>query len=199
MPEIKAEILGAQELVVKLTKADAVMRRNVRVAIGRLQYTLQRHIKAHFKGNPLHNRTGKLVNSIAVAPIEEDSAKISGPVGTNTIYGAIQEHGGTIHAKNVANLTIPLDAVLTAAGVARYTARQLIESKGAVGGFTGTFFRNGVLFGSNKGQVTPLFALKSSVTLPARPYMVPGLAETRGDAEKALAAAMDAALAGREL
>ena len=201
MPEIKAEILGAQELLVKLTNADAVMRANIRRKLAGLQYTLQRHIKAHFKGNPLHNRSSKLVDSINVAAIEEDSQKISGPVGTNTIYGAIQEHGGTSRAKNVQNLTIPLDEVLTAAGVARYTARQIIGNPG-IGGFTSTFFRKGILFGSTGGKgggIVPLFALKPEVTLPARPYMAPGLAETQPEAEQQLQAAVDAALAGRRL
>ena len=176
------------------------MRRNVRVAIGRLQYSSSATSRRNFKGNPLHNRTGKLVNSIAVAPIEKTRRKF--PALWARTHN-LRRHPGTLEGLSMRR-TLPTSrsrstAVLLAAGVARYTARQLIESKGAVGGFTGTFFRNGVLFGSNKGQVTPCSLWKSSVTLPARPYMVPGLAETRGDAEKALAAAMDAALAGREL
>jgi hypothetical protein len=82
---------------------------------------------------------------------------------------------------------------MTAAGVARYTARQVIASPG-IGGFTGTFARKGVIFGKSSKGITALFALKDSVTIPAHRYMAKAISTLRPKAQVAFSQAVDEAL-----
>ena len=193
MDGIVGEIIGGTEMVARLQGVTPKARENVRETIRRLQQTLANNIKSQFlSGSPLHVRSGTLRGGINVGPIEESADEIRGPVGTNTIYAAIQNYGGTITPKNSTYLTIPLDAALTPAGVMRWSAREIISSPGQ-GGYTGTFFRNGVLFGKTAGGIEPLFALKTSVTIPARPYMEPGLESVRGDFNAGMTDALERA------
>jgi hypothetical protein len=89
-------------------------------------------------------------------------------------YGDIQEDGGTIFPRNGQYLTIPLDAMLTGNGVARATARQVGDSPEAFG-FSGTFVPKGhsVIMATLAGTHTaiPIFALVTSVTIPAKRYL----------------------------
>lgn len=140
-------------------------------------------------GGLVGRRTGNLARSLMeLVTVTEDG--VTGelwPDDAKVAYGAIQEDGGTLIPKNAKYLTIPLEAMLTGVGVARGTARQVIESPEAFG-YGGTFFAKGILFGklgkTAKGNrrwrrggsgeqttVIPLFALKTSVTIPGRHYM----------------------------
>jgi len=82
-----------------------------------------------------------------------------------------------------------LDAVLTDNGVARYTAAELISNPG-LGSFTGTFVRNGILFGKTGRDITPLFSLKKSVTINAHRYMAAALAAVKPQVEERLETAL---------
>jgi len=196
MDGIEGKLIGGRELVARFERYTPRVRDNVRAAIQRMQITLQRTIKVNYlQGSPLHIRSGLLSNSIAVRPLEESDTQIRGPVGTNTVYGPIHEFGGTITPKTAQFLTIPLEAALTAAKVLRFTARQIISSPES-GGYTGTFFRKGVLFGTEAGGgITPLFALKSSVSIPARPFMHPALTAVKPEYDTALTQALEKAKA----
>jgi len=94
--------------------------------------------------------------------------------------------------KNAQNLTIPMQAVLTANGVARYSAREVISNP-AIGGFTGTFFAKGMLFGKGAGGITPLFKLKKSVTIPPHQFMARALSEVEPAAQEQMNAALETA------
>jgi phage gpG-like protein len=190
---IHVELIGARELKAKLENAGAKVREKIRSAVIASQYILRDAIQRLLSGEVLQNRTGNLERSITPAPVEETDTRITGAVGTNQIYARIQELGGTISAKNAANLTIPLEAALTPSGVAKFTAREVIENPG-VAGMTGTFFAKGILFGKNQSAITPLFALKPSVTLPARPYISRALEEQRGEIEDRLSRALSQAM-----
>jgi hypothetical protein len=128
------------------------------------------------KGGLIGVRTGDLRRALkSKVDVTADGAEGTvWPDPAQVDYGAIQEFGGTVIPKTAQCLTIPLDAMLTGNGVARGTARQVIDSPGAFG-FTHTFFAKGVLFGtegSGKSQsIIPLFALKSSVIIPAHQYL----------------------------
>ena len=92
------------------------------------------------------------------------------------ISNSIHETGGTIRPKHSKYLAIPLDAALTAKGVARGRPRD----------FKDTFFAvskkgNLIMFGKSMGKVVPLFAMKKEVKIPKRPYMKPSLQEKAGD------------------
>ncbi|HTY53925.1 MAG TPA: HK97 gp10 family phage protein [Candidatus Binataceae bacterium] len=131
-------------------------------------------------GNPLKQRTGELRNSI-MSEVSATDGQAVGTIGTSVIYARIQEFGGKISARSVANLTIPLAAALGGDGVARFTARDLIANP-AIGGFSGTFVRKQILFGKGpKGAITPLFKLQPSVELPSRSFFGSALAEKQND------------------
>src|SRR5690348_8407796 len=121
-------------------------------------------------GGVLENRTGTLRRSLfyLVELVEQGTILIR--VGFDLLkakYGRIQELGGVVTAKNARFLTIPTDAVKTASGVARFSARDVIAEPEAFG-YTGTFFAKGILFGREGKVVTPLFILRQSVVLPDR-------------------------------
>jgi hypothetical protein len=93
----------------------------------------------------------------------------------------VQEYGGTITAKNAAHLAIPLGPALTGKGVARVSAKQFIANPGSLG-FARAFVNPSktAIMGANPGQpAVPVFALKTSVTLPERSYLRAGVNERR--------------------
>ncbi|HZP46270.1 MAG TPA: HK97 gp10 family phage protein [Candidatus Binataceae bacterium] len=194
MSAIAVEIVTGRELGQRFAQAGNQVRSLMAEAVHWAQLeaisAIRRNLKATHK-----MRSGDLARSIAAEEIVESGTEISGRVGSNLEYAEIQERGGTIHAKNVKNLTIPLDAMLTGRGIARGTARNVIDDPGSFG-YERTFFRNGILFGSSDGEVTPLFLLKPSVTLPARPYAAPAAEEIRPQmidkVQRSLAALMGA-------
>ena len=131
-------------------------------------------------GNPLKTRSGRLRDSIT-SEVNATDDQASGVIATDVPYARIQEFGGQIHARNAANLTIPLAAVLGGDGEARFTARGLISNP-ALGGFTGTFVRKQILFGKGpKGAITPLFKLQPTVELPSRSFFGSALSEKQND------------------
>lgn len=140
-------------------------------------------------GGLVGRRTGNLARALMelVTVTDEGVTGELWPDPAKVAYGAIQEDGGTVIPRHAKFLTIPLEAMLTGLGVARGTARQVIESPQAFG-YSGTFVAKGVIFGklgqTAKGNqhwrrgaggaqttVIPLFALKSSVTIPGRHYL----------------------------
>jgi len=97
-----------------------------------------------------------------------------GIVGSNVIYARIQELGGTVKARNVQFLTIPVGAAKTPAGVTRREARS----------FPNTFVIQGrsgslVIMQRHGRGARPLFVLKRSVRLEPRPYLAPALERNR--------------------
>jgi hypothetical protein len=127
-------------------------------------------------GGFIGRRTGDLARAIKddVTVTSDGAEGTVWPDPTQVAYGTIQEEGGTVIPKTAQFLAIPLDAMLTGNGVARGTAAQ-VRADPTGFGFTGTFVHDGVIFGaegSSRGaSVIPLFALKSSVVLPARHYL----------------------------
>ncbi len=121
-------------------------------------------------GGILEPRTGNLKRAVfhrvEAVTDELQSVGLGADLGVAP-YARIQESGGTIRPTRSAHLAIPLPAMQTAKGVARAGAAQVIGNPYAFG-FDGTFTAKGVIFGKLPGQIVPLFALKDSVTLPAR-------------------------------
>jgi len=81
-------------------------------------------------GGPLRNRTGMLRRSIRhrfAAGSRLQDIRLT-CYSDGVVYAPIQEFGGVIRPKNARFLTIPLPPALTAAGVARFSARQLIAA-----------------------------------------------------------------------
>lgn len=141
------------------------------------------------QGGFIGRRSGNLARSLKDEVTVGDSTVVGRvwPDPLKAAYGRVQEDGGTIIPKKSRFLTIPLAAMLTANGVARGNARDVIQNPSAFG-YKSTFFHKGVLFGvpasgarrrglqsligaKTRDAVVPLFALKSSVTLPGRHYL----------------------------
>ena len=117
----------------------------------------------------LGRRTGNLVQSTRPLDIQVDGGRITGGVVVGEKYAVV--HIGprgsvyTIRPTNKQFLTVPLDAAKTSAGVARG------HMEGPPWTFLGmpTFIKKGVIFGvQGKGQIVPLFVLKSQVEVPRR-------------------------------
>lgn len=129
----------------------------------------ERLIKYNLSGSVLHRRTGNLARQVAFT-IEGGQEKITGRVGIiksgpATAYAAIHVTGGIIRPRKGQFLTVPLSAALTAAGVARFSARQV----------PGAFFLrskrgNLLLVRRIAGGIEPLFVLKRQVRIPKRDY-----------------------------
>lgn len=176
---ITAVISGGREIELSLSKAKP--RVNAAAEKNMLDVTLllTAHVKRnHLSGQSLKVRTGTGRRSI-FNRVERREDTVIGIVGadlTKARYMRAQEMGATIVPKRSRYLTIPLPAVLTGNGVARFSARQVIDSPQSFG-YRSVFFRNKVLFGSIKGRLVPLFALKERVVLKRVGYLADSLRE----------------------
>jgi hypothetical protein len=204
MADLEIRVIEGTELAEKFKASGAmahqVMRREVGEAQLKLAAAMKRNIKALFK-----QHTGDFVRSISMEPIVDSGDEISGRTGSNEEYAEAHEEGYWIDAKNVRNLTIPLEAFMTASGVARGSARDVIANPEAFG-YDGTFFSKGVLFGKlplgekreAKGAtiegVEALFALKPSIKLPQRRWARPAAQEVQPQFQEAMRAALEALL-----
>jgi hypothetical protein len=206
MAEFTFTIEGGDEAVARFGSIPGKLRKEIGDTIKRLQVELVNAAQAAYKSLGLRERSGALYGGIQPGEFEETDSGVTATVVAGGVpYTRIQNLGGTISAKNVNNLTIPLDAVLTGQGVARFTAAQVISDPAAFG-FVTTFFKNSVLFGelpiegkreakgATIGGVVPLFVLRPSVTLPAHPYMETAFkqisAKMPGEVQKAIDAAV---------
>lgn len=103
-------------------------------------------------------RTGRLENSFTVEVKRGGSGGGAMAIVTSNVpYARIHETGGTITPKRAQALAIPLNARARAAGTR---------------GVPGMFAAKGVLATRGAGgKLVPQFALKRSVTIPARGYL----------------------------
>ena len=130
--------------------------------------------KANYLSGPRPDRlgvqTGRLRRSIATPPPKVTPTGVEGEVGTNVVYAAIHEFGGTIRPKTSQYLAIPAKGV-----------------KGSPRDFADTFVRESktgsgnkvILQGDGSGGVKLLFTLVDEVTIPARPFLNPALNDNR--------------------
>ena len=120
--------------------------------------------------------TGNLAGSIRVETVTSGETYAEVAVGPgNLVYGRIQELGGTIKPIKGKYLAIPADGTPKGARPRDYNDLSFIPS--AKGG--------GVLV-SNHGKGEVMFILKSSVTLPPRPYLRPAVDENLKKIEQAV-------------
>lgn len=121
--------------------------------------------------------TGTLRRSIVVDTTELETRNAI-KVGSNLVYAPIHEFGGTITPKRVKYLPVPFPGMAkrakqiraAAGGSLRGANLDLVKSKRG----------NLLLVEKNEDRsFTPVFILKKSVRIPARPYMRPAFAESR--------------------
>lgn len=114
----------------------------------------------------LSKRTGALIASIAasVNVTGETFDAIMGSIGSDVPYAAIQEYGGTIHAKNAQFLAIPLPPALDAQGVPLMMGPRAWPNTFVAKSKAG----NLIIFQRRGTSIVPLYVLKTSVTIPPR-------------------------------
>lgn len=107
------------------------------------------------KGGRTLVKRSHLLNSIKFR-VEGNTAVISAG-NANVPYARIHHEGGVIKPVRAQYLAIPLTAK-----AAMYNARDYPGE---------TFISKGMIFEKEGKKVTPIYVLKRSVTMPARPYM----------------------------
>jgi phage gpG-like protein len=154
------------------------MKKKLRQQVFRALTILEAEILQNIRKNSgLHVRTGALLNSVGSTKkvIEEKDGEITGQIGTQGIpYARIHEFGGTVKPVNKQFLAIPTDENRRADGSPEVsTARLMVLQKLGL-----SFIHNGVIFMKILGnkQPKPMFILRKSVNIPARPYIRPALA-----------------------
>lgn len=173
------------KIAVAFASGGQVMREEMKASLNIIGQGMQNYVVTHkLRGGVLQRRTGTLGSAVFYR-VDDDgqadgtiSCVVTADLGI-AIYARVQELGGTITAKNGGYLTIPLEAALTGAGVARFSAHEVIANPQAFG-FDGTFFAKHVLFGKQGDTIVPLFALKTSVTLKPAGYLSSSFDERTG-------------------
>jgi len=115
--------------------------------------------------------TGTLGRSIQVDRSQAGRLKVR--IGTNLIYGRIQEEGGVIRPKRVKRLPVPLNRE------AKFMLRR-----GQLRSANLTYIPRGgrdplLVRKLPGGGIKPMFVLKKEVRLPARPWAKPSLKMAR--------------------
>lgn len=123
------------------------------------------------RGGAILQKSGRLAQSITVRAEQVSDTKYAITARTNNIvYARIHQYGGTIRAKTKAFLAIPLPAAGNKRPRDFGDKLQLRRSPGG--------HENQAVLGivKNKGkkneEFVPLFVLKKSVAIVARPYIV---------------------------
>lgn len=99
MPEL-TRIVNLKEFRSKLRKLDEVVRNNAMTeAVSAGGFELEAEIKLNIEAQNLVD-TGNLMNSVQLGSVSAKGNKAEVTVGTNVIYAAIHEFGGTIVARN---------------------------------------------------------------------------------------------------
>ncbi len=125
-------------------------------------------------GNLLGRRSGGLIRALfsKVFVANRETVLVVGADTKKAAYARILHEGGVIRPVHAQHLAIPLDAARTAKGVARMSAREFISNPESLGFDRAFVNRKGTAIMGARGDVAePVFALKDSVTMPARPYI----------------------------
>lgn len=119
-----------------------------------------RKISKRLSGDALDVNTGRLRSSLTYEETAS-SLEISAGGGPGEVdYAAIHHYGGVIKPKKKKFLTIPFPG-----GPADTKVPKRASD------FEDTFVAKGIIFRKLGKGIQPLFILKKSVTIPARPYM----------------------------
>jgi phage gpG-like protein len=155
---VRMEIRGLDELMAKFARLDDLARgRLLRDAVEAAALVV-----LNAATSLVPRKTSNLMRSLHVE-VEEADGQVTAEIGTDVVYAAIQEYGGTITPKTSKFLSIPLTEVAKAAISPRNYAGELR--------FVG--HNNGGVLVDEAGAAQ--YALVTSVTIPAKPYLRPAL------------------------
>ena len=171
---ITIKVSGVREIVRDLAAMPAALRGDTRATMNAILSRLHQIVATEkiTAGGILESRSGLLRQSLDSRIETPSETEITGRLFFDLSvakYGRLQEFGGTVTPTRSKNLAIPFPGgpALTDKGAARFGAREFISNPG-VGGFQSAFVAKGVIFGKLLHEITPVFILKPSVTLPAR-------------------------------
>ena len=158
--------IAGEEKVVKVLEGTEERARDLRKPFADAGERIVRKISRRLSGAVLSEKTGRLKNSLTHQETA-DTLEISAGGGPEVAYAAIHHYGGTIRPKKAKFLTIPFPGG---------PADQRVPLRAS--DFDDTFIAKGIIFqttgrSSRSGgeQIEPLFILKKSVEIPARPFM----------------------------
>lgn len=155
--KLKAAFTGSEDLIYKLKEiAGAFMADELEKAAiaGALLI-----VNAAKENAP--RKTATLARSLHQETAEKSDFYVEIHIGSDVVYAAIQEYGGTIVPKNVKFLAIPLSETAKTCVSPRHFAGKL---RAIVRGSSGVLM-------DDEGNVH--FALTTSAEIPARPYLRP--------------------------
>lgn len=163
---------NSNDVAKELEKETDVFSKRLSFQVFRALSLLEMEIKNNIrKGAGLHVRSGALLNSVKKEMFETSGGVIYGEVGPEGIpYAAIHEFGGTVVPKNKQFLAIPSDLNRRPDGQPRFTTSDLMGR---------SFIKNGTIFLKEGKNVLPMFFLKKSVEIPARPYLATAIASKK--------------------
>ena len=145
----------------ELSQQNSKLFRVLSLSMRKIMENIQNTARKKVTGDVLNVDTGRLRNSIRFR-INKGGKRIVGHIGSNVVYARIHEFGGVITPKKRQFLTIPFSGV-----------------KGFAGDYSDTFIAKGIIFQKVGRGIKPLFSLKRSVTIPARPYLAPSIVENK--------------------
>lgn len=174
MIDFKVGIVGLENLERRLTGLRPQLlpriKRTVIFVFGQaVRYVTQNHLTGGTSSTRLATRTANLKRSIGFK-VESGQETVYGEWGSFDMpYNRIHETGRTLIAKKSAKLWIPLQPNKTAAGVARFSPRAIFDTLVIRRSLAG----NLIAWQKQGKKLIPMFLLKDSVRIPARPYIGP--------------------------
>jgi hypothetical protein len=156
---VKTALRGEREAKLRVTNGGST-RLNVRT--GRLRASIAGGVRIKTGGIDVRLTAG------GRSPNPKQLSPNTAPAG-EVRYARIHEKGGTIRARGKM-LTIPIsDKLFTAGGKQRYASARDVPDLVFIRSLKGAFLL------VNKHTFEPFYVLKNQITIPARPYLAPGL------------------------
>lgn len=168
--KVTCTMIGEKELVAKLKQlSDEVASQNLVTAVQAGADVIQNAAK---QKSPKKTRT--LSRSIHQEVLESSKERAVVEIGTDLSYAKIHEYGGVIAPKKGRFLAIPVsDTAKTSVSPRNFPGKLHVRVNGG----------SGVLLDADN---IVHFALVTSVTIPARPYLRPALDENKSRAISAI-------------
>ena len=159
--QTRARVIGQANLERKFRALDdATQTRALERSLLAGILVLENAIKQNIQDRKLVD-TGTMLRSVGSEITERSTTRVTAVAGTNLVYAAIHEFGGTIVPRNAQFLSIPLTSEAK-----RYNSPRDFPQKlhAIINGDRGVLVDEGD---------TAQYALVKSVNMPARPYMRP--------------------------
>jgi len=195
MLDIKFDQASVNRLKAVLDNGPKLLQPSLLDGMRRIGLGIESHVKGKLRGQVFKARTGTLSRAVfsRTQATGGDVVVVVGVDSAKAPYGRIHEVGGIIRPRRGSNLAIPIGEAKTRGGVARFSARQLMQNPRAFG-YTGAFFRKNVLFGHRNRVPVPLFVLKPQVAIKGTGYLSGSIEEKRPWAIEELGRAVAKAL-----